>query len=144
VLDHLGGYDEELTYEDFDFWVRSARICHYAFLDENLTRIRKLRQSMSTGQYTPGDRQLHSTYLVCLKAQQLNRDNGDHKALVKRVRYEFRQSVLSENYTEAELFFSLLKKLDRPGIGDALLLFANHRRWRLAPLRRLYHTLRYS
>lgn len=23
VLDFLGGYDEELTYEDFDFWVRS-------------------------------------------------------------------------------------------------------------------------
>ncbi len=33
VLDRLGGYDEELTYEDFDFWVRSAHEYHYVFLD---------------------------------------------------------------------------------------------------------------
>ena len=25
VLEELDGYDEDLTYEDFDFWVRSAR-----------------------------------------------------------------------------------------------------------------------
>ncbi|MES2730706.1 MAG: glycosyltransferase, partial [Bacteroidota bacterium] len=37
VLDELGGYDESLSYEDFDFWVRSSRNYHYHYLDEVLT-----------------------------------------------------------------------------------------------------------
>lgn len=144
VLDQLGGYDEELTYEDFDFWVRSARNFQYAFLNEKLTRIRKLRQSMSTGWYVPGDRQLHSTYLVCRKAQQLNRDQGDQQALIKRVQYEFRQSVLSGNYSEADLFYSLLEELDGIGTRDKILAFAKRHRIPLTALRRWYHMLRYS
>ena len=144
VLDQLGGYDEELTYEDFDFWVRSARDYHYAFLDEKLTRIRKLRQSMSTGWYVPGDRQLHSTYLVCRKAQKLNRNKSDEQALTKRVRYEFRQSVLSGNYSEADLFFSLLEELNGVSLGDKTLAFAKRNRIPLTALRRWYHRLRYS
>ena len=67
VLDILGGYDEQLAYEDFDLWVRSARIFRYAFLDERLTFIRKSPTAMSSGWYEPGDKQLTSTYLVCLK-----------------------------------------------------------------------------
>jgi glycosyltransferase involved in cell wall biosynthesis len=140
----LNGYDESLSYEDFDFWVRSSRIYRYAFFNERLTHIRKLKSSMSTGWYVPGDKQLHSTYLICKKAQQLNRDAEDEQALITRVRYEFRQSVLSGNHAEALLFFDLLRELkgvtwlerslklfDRPGIS-------------LAPLRKLYHRLRYD
>ena len=37
VLEELGGYDESLSYEDYDFWVRSARNWKYIFLNENLT-----------------------------------------------------------------------------------------------------------
>ena len=144
VLDRLGGYDEGLTYEDFDFWVRSARDFQYAFLDEKLTRIRKVSQSMSTGWYVPGDRQLHSTYLVCRKAQQLNRDKGDQEALIKRVQYEFRQSVLSGNYSEADLFLSLLEELNGIGTRDKILAFAKRHRIPLTALRRWYHILRYS
>ncbi len=55
VFAALGGYDESLSYEDFDFWVRSSRIYRYAFLNERLTSIRKLKSSMSTGWYVPGD-----------------------------------------------------------------------------------------
>ncbi len=144
VLDCMGGYDEELTYEDFDFWVRSARDYRYAFLNEKLTHIRKLSHSMSTTQYVPGDRHLQSTYRVCLKAQALNRDPGDHAALIKRVRYEYRQSVLSENYSDANLFYTLLKEIDRLTIGDYLLAFARTRRIPLSSLRKWYHMLRYS
>lgn len=144
VFDVLAGYDEALTYEDFDFWVRSARYYRYAFLNEQLTCIRKVRQSMSTGWYIPGDKQLYSTYLVCKKAQHLNRDEGDKQALIKRVRYEFRQSVLSENYSEATLFYSLLEELKGVRFGDLILLFVNQYRVPLSAWRKVYHKVRFS
>ncbi len=144
VFDTLGGYDEELSYEDFDFWVRSARIFQYAFLNERLTGIRKLRQSMSTGWYVPGDKQLHSTYLVCRKALHLNQDQGDTEALVRRVRYEFRQSVLSGNHPEAKLFYILLSELKGVRPTETLLAFLNRKKIPLSGLRKWYHKLRYS
>jgi hypothetical protein len=99
---------------------------------------------MSAGWYVPGDKQLHSTYLVCRKAQLLNRDEDDQKALIKRVRYEFRQSVLSENYPEASEFFSMLKALNGVRVGDSLLSFANRNKIRLSLWRKLYHSMRFS
>ena len=144
VFDVLGGYDESLAYEDFDFWVRSSRYYRYAFLNEKLTGIRKVRGSMSAGWYVPGDKQLHSTYLVCKKAELLNRDDGDKQALVVRVRYEFRQSVISGNYSEAMLFFALLEELKGVRLVDSILLFANQRRIPLSALRRWYHKVRFS
>ncbi|MBA4058722.1 MAG: glycosyl transferase, partial [Marivirga sp.] len=128
VLDTLNGYDEELTYEDFDFWVRSARIYDYAFLNEKLTCIRKVSRSMSTGWYVPGDKQLHSTYLVCRKVQQLNRNEGDKQALIKRIRYEFRQSVISGNFLEGNLFYDFLKELDGIRITDRIIYYINKKR----------------
>ncbi|MDH4090270.1 MAG: hypothetical protein OEV24_07375, partial [Cyclobacteriaceae bacterium] len=96
------------------------------------------------GWYVPGDQQLHSTYLVCRKAQLLNRDENDQRALIKRVRYEFRQSVLSENYSEASEFFSMLEELNGVHIIDLLLSFANRNRIQLSMLRKLYHGVRFS
>ena len=144
VFEALNGYDETLSYEDFDFWVRSSRIYRYAFLNERLTSIRKLKSSMSAGWYVPGDKQLHSTYLVCRKAQQLNRDEGDRQALITRVRYEFRQSVLSTNHTEALLFYNLLKELKGVRLSERILKLFNRPGVPLAPLRKLYHQVKYS
>lgn len=144
VLDRLGGYDENLSYEDFDFWVRSSRDYKYAFLNESLTQIRKVKQSMSTGWYVPGDKQLHSTYLVCKKIQQLNRTREDHLALVKRVRYELRQSILSQNYSEANNFMIMLRELRGVRNVDKNLFTLNKFKIPLSPLRRLYHWIRYS
>jgi glycosyltransferase involved in cell wall biosynthesis len=144
VFAALNGYDESLSYEDFDFWVRSSRIYRYAFLNERLTSIRKLKTSMSTGWYVPGDRQLHSTYLICKKAHQLNRDKGDELALITRVRYEFRQSVLSGNHEEASLFFDLLKELNGVRLAERMLKLLHRSGIPLAPLRKVYHWIRYS
>ncbi len=67
VLEELGGYDENLAYEDFDFWIRSSRNWHYAFQTESLTLVRRLEDSLSSKAYSKNDKQLHSTYLVCEK-----------------------------------------------------------------------------
>jgi glycosyltransferase involved in cell wall biosynthesis len=144
VFAALNGYDETLSYEDFDFWVRSSRIYRYAYLDERLTSIRKLKSSMSTGWYVPGDRQLHSTYLVCKKAQKLNRDADDQQALVVRVRYEFRQSVLSGNHPEALLFYNLLRELKGVRLSERVLRLFGLSGIPLAPLRKLYHKVKYN
>ena len=97
VYKTLNGYDENLVYEDFDFWVRSSRIFKYGYLPRNLMKIRRNINSMSSGWYKQGDRQLHSTYLVCRKALQLNQNDIEKAALVNRLKYELRQSVFSEN-----------------------------------------------
>ena len=116
VLDKLNGYDEQLAYEDFDFWVRSSRCYHYAYQDVCTTQIRKHATSMSTGWYRPGDPQLHSTYLVCLKAKELNRTQEERKALVKRVKYELRQAVWGRNWKEAELLYRCLEELQTTSV----------------------------
>lgn len=144
VLDKLGGYDEQLTYEDFDLWVRSARLFKYTFLNERLTLIRKLTTAMSSGMYRAGDKQLLSTYHVCLKAVDLCRNEQDKNALAQRVRYEFRQSTMSENYQEANYFWELLQSLDSPRLEDKFWRMVFFMRIPLAGWRRLYHRLRYS
>lgn len=143
VLKSLGGYDETLAYEDFDFWVRASREFKYAYLPKNLMKIRRNINSMSTRQYTKDDRQLHSTYLVCQKALQLNRTEQDTKALVWRVRYELRHSVFSENTTEAKLFYELLKEMNHVTTQDSLLFQLAKLKLPLAPLRKLYQRIRY-
>lgn len=144
VFDLLQGYDESLAYEDFDFWVRSSRYFKYSYLDKPLTRIRRLDNSLSTRSYIPGDLQLYSTYLVCKKAMALNRGKKDHAALVKRARYELFQSVFSQNITEANLFYDLLCQLEKPRIGDNLLIKLNKLRLPLSHIRQTYLKLRFG
>jgi glycosyltransferase involved in cell wall biosynthesis len=143
VIQDLKGYDENLSYEDFDFWIRSSIRYQYAFLNEKLTKIRKSKGSMSTGQYQAGDQQLHSTYLICKKAQVLNRNDEEKKVLATRVRYELRHSVLTSNPVEAALFFNLLDDLGYATSTDRLMLNLGKLKLPLSVFRKLYHWIRY-
>jgi glycosyltransferase involved in cell wall biosynthesis len=111
VLDDLRGYDENLAYEDFDFWVRSSRKYKYCFSDKILVKKRILEGSLSTRQYIRNSKILESTYQVCLKAEQLNQNKEEDRALAIRVAYECRQSLLSGNFHLAMKFAYLLDKL---------------------------------
>lgn len=144
VLDTLGGYDEQLAYEDFDLWVRSARIFRYAFLNERLTAIRKSSSAMSRGWYVVGDKQLMSTYRVCLKAADLCRTSEERDALISRVRYEFKHATLSENREEARLFWKLLVTLGQPASRDKFWYAIKSMHLPLGRLRRIYHWIKYS
>ncbi len=143
VLDALGGYDEQLAYEDFDFWVRSARHYQYAFLDECLTKVRKTGRSLSSGWYRAGDPQLYSTYLVCKKAVKLNKTQEDHQALVKRIKFEIRQAVFSDNTREAGLFFDLLKRVGEANGKYQLIYWISKLPVKLSWWRNLYLRVRY-
>jgi glycosyltransferase involved in cell wall biosynthesis len=144
VFDLLGGYDESLAYEDFDFWIRSARQFKYGYIDKALTLVRRTAHSLGTKLYREGDLQAHSTYLVCEKAFRLNRTPAEQDALVIRVRYEFQQCVLTGNYKEAKLFFELLRKSNGTAPFDRLLLLAARLPLAKRLLRRLYLWWRYS
>ena len=144
VMDGLHGYDETLSYEDFDFWVRASRDFQFAFLNEKTTKVRKSKDSMSSGWYQKGDKQLHSTFLVCLKAEKLCRDEHDLDALRWRALYEFRQSVFSQNKTEAKLFAELLRRLGKISLQFYFIHFAYYIPMPWSWIRSKYHQLWYD
>lgn len=143
VFDSLGGYDEDLSYEDFDFWVRSSRLYKYAFLNERLTKIRRTGKSMSSGWYKKGDPQLYSTYIICKKAHKLVQTKQEQEALVWRLKFELRQAVFSENKKEARLFYDMLKEINAVKSTDQLLIFLNKLPLPFRVVRNLYHRIRY-
>ena len=144
VLEKLNGYDENLSYEDFDFWVRASRTYKFGFLNEVTTRIRINKNSMSTGWYRQGDEQLYSTYLVCRKAVALNRSEPDKRALEKRLRFEIRQSVFTENREHAKLFYGLLTEIGSKNFLTDSFILLNKLKLPLSFLRNIYHKIRYG
>lgn len=93
VVEALGGYDENLKYEDFDLWIRVSRDHFFFYLPEQLVNVRVLPGSLGAKQYTRNSAQLESTYLVCRKILNLNRTPAEKKALNRRILLEFRQNL---------------------------------------------------
>lgn len=88
VFDALEGYDENLAYEDLDFWIRASRIYAFDFIDEILIQKRIVQNSMGTDFYKKKNKINHSTYLILIKAIQLNRSKEENRALLKRIHFE--------------------------------------------------------
>ena len=118
----LGGYDETLAYEDFDFWVRAARDWQFAYQNEVLTQKRKHPHQMSARQYQLDDPFLASTIAVCHKALALCRTPLERRALAVRLRWELRQAVRRRRPREARELYSLLRQTTAvPGLLARLL-----------------------
>jgi glycosyltransferase involved in cell wall biosynthesis len=97
VIDSLGGYDELLTYEDFDFWIRSSRLFHYFYVPKVLVKKRKVQNSLSHRQFKIFNAHGNSTYRVCNKIFRLNKNRAEQQALQTRLHYEMRQSLRTLN-----------------------------------------------
>jgi glycosyltransferase involved in cell wall biosynthesis len=122
VFDELNGYDETLSYEDYDFWIRSGRNWKYMFQNEILTKKRVLPNSLGTKFYQKGrNEHLKSTLKICRKAQKLNQSNQENESLAVSVRYYLRQSVWMENFPLAKQFYALLQEIDKPKWQDKFL-----------------------
>ncbi|MBF9237632.1 glycosyltransferase family 2 protein [Hymenobacter sp. BT683] len=117
----LGGYDEELAYEDFDFWVRASRAWQFLYLDAVTTRKRKHPRSMSSRAYQRHDPYLASTIRVCEKALALLQTSDERTALATRVRWEMRQAILRRRFAEALKLFVLLRHATKPTLLDLAL-----------------------
>ncbi len=97
VLEELGGYDENLFYEDFDFWIRSSRKWKYTFTSEPLVKKRIVKGSHSSSQNKFFNQHQKSTLLVCQKILSLNREEDENQALKKRIKYEVGQCFRTGN-----------------------------------------------
>lgn len=135
VLDELGGYDEELCYEDFDFWVRSSACYSYFYLDEVLTCKRALSFSLGNKVYEKGSGMLQSTYRVCLKALRLCKTDEEKKALASRIRTFIRKCFYSGEFHLVADFKALLQSIENPGWKVSAFVLAC--RFRL-PVNQLY------
>ncbi|HYG20508.1 MAG TPA: glycosyltransferase [Ohtaekwangia sp.] len=91
LIDRLGGYDEDLDYEDFDLWIRGSREFEFRYTPTVLVKRRIVKNSMARRQFTRLDRQRHSTYDVCCKIMKLNRNRAEQQALTQRIYYEIIQ-----------------------------------------------------
>ncbi|GEM55617.1 glycosyltransferase [Flavobacterium branchiophilum] len=88
VFDALHGYDEQLQYEDLDFWIRVSRDYNIDFIDAILVQKRVLQHSLGAQFVIPKNNLSDSTYLILQKTFQLNRNKSEHRHLQKRVHYE--------------------------------------------------------
>jgi glycosyltransferase involved in cell wall biosynthesis len=113
VFETLGGYDETLAFEDFDFWIRSARQFKYCYSDKVLVKKRILRKSMSDSQYRFDSRQMRTIFTVCEKIFRLNRTANEMRALKKRAYYEMRMAALTFNFKLVLDYLALIRKINQ-------------------------------
>lgn len=120
-LEQLGGYDETLAYEDFDFWVRASRDWQFFYQDEVTTRRRRHPRSMSARAYQQHDPYLTSTIAVCRKAMELVQTPKEKAALATRLRWEQRQALRRGRHAEALALAELLRQVARLTLLDRAL-----------------------
>jgi glycosyltransferase involved in cell wall biosynthesis len=114
VFEALGGYDESLAYEDFDFIVRSSREFLYVFLDEALTYKRIVPGSLSSRFDAKGNRNmLDSTFRICEKVLWMNNNEKEDKALAVRLRYEMKQAFVLEAFDLVQQYYFFLKRMKK-------------------------------
>lgn len=122
VLDEIGGYDESLCYEDFDFWVRTSRQYQYAYLDEILTHKRQLTDSLSMQVIRPDNELLRSTLQVCYKAFDQCETPLEYQTLAHRVRTFIRKCFYAEQFDLALQYGELLRYIEPDGPLTAFIL----------------------
>lgn len=106
------GYDESLSYEDFDVMVRLGR--KYKFIFNNTIGVEKrlLRNSFSAGQYRAKNSiMLPSTFQVLKKIKKMNRTREEHKALINRSLHETKHALASANFEIAGEMLSFVYEL---------------------------------
>lgn len=108
MLDEMGGYDESLSYEDFDFWIRSSRNYKYAFSDAILVKKRGVEGSLSTQQTRWRNAHLATNLKVMRKAIQLCQNKDERKASRRRLFYEARKAF---QYGDFQIGVALLAEI---------------------------------
>lgn len=144
VLEELVGYDEELSYEDYDFWVRSARNYQYFFLDEIVVKKRVLKNSHGLSFYLKNNKHLLSTFKVHQKAYIQNHSAEENLALAISVRYHLRLSFYTEHFELVKEFTNLLKKLDKINWKDQFVVTLSKMKIPLFIFYKIYHLINLS
>lgn len=112
-LKAIGGYDENLVYEDFDVLCRLARKHSFCFSPHVGVRKRILPNSFSANQYaTRKSTMLQSTLGVCRKISEMNITENENEALYSRVMYEAFHALGSANFEVAKGFLDLASQIN--------------------------------
>ena len=101
VLDDLNGFDENLYYEDLDFWIRASRKYNFDFVDAILVQKRTVENSLGSLFHLKSNRAKkinYSTYLILKKALKLNKTKAENKALLKRIHFEIILNYKARNF----------------------------------------------
>ena len=110
VINSLGGYDESLTYEDFDFWIRSSRKFKYTYSPTVLVKKRASENALAKEQFVQFSKHSRTTFKVCEKILMLNKTLEEQKALSGRILYEIKLNLRLLNFrTVIRYFFLWLK-----------------------------------
>jgi hypothetical protein len=102
VYENLNGYDENLAYEDLDFWIRASRLYQFDFIDEILFQKRVLPNSLGTNFHRKksdlAKKINSSTYKILKKVYHLNRNKEEDKAILKRLHFEMILNFKNSHY----------------------------------------------
>lgn len=110
VMQQLGGYDESLSYEDFDFWIRSSRKFKYVYQPTVLVKKRITDKALANQQFKLFSGHSSTTFRVCEKILELNKNEEEQRALTHRIRYEI---LLNLRLLNVGLVFHYLRLLWR-------------------------------
>jgi glycosyltransferase involved in cell wall biosynthesis len=133
ALKNEGGYDEDLSYEDFDIIVRLARKYFFVFNEYIGIKKRILKDSFSSKQYSIRNSvMLPSTLKVCQKIKLMNRSQKEDNALKFRVMFETKHALASANFDVALELLKLAQELGISSLRYHLFRFWEKVRWDLS------------
>jgi glycosyltransferase involved in cell wall biosynthesis len=116
IMEQLSGYDPNLVYEDYDFFIRSSRICHYAAICEALTYRREVKGSNSSKWYSVGNNPHLGSTLIILKRTFLQlKSDEEKKSFGFSLHYHWRQTLFLEVRTLEQEFWELMKRTRNTG-----------------------------
>lgn len=111
-LDQLGGYNEALSYEDFDIWIRGSLISEFKYLDKVLAVKRVHATQFSKRILSKRGKEIcASTLKVCEYAQKQLKSEGDVEAMLKRLSYEGRNAAFFQ-FNEEVIGYKKLMRLN--------------------------------
>ena len=105
----LNGYNENLVFEDLDYWLRLSYRHRIAFLDHFLVEKRNLGGSLGNQLHQKNNfakKINHSLMMIYTEAIKRN-SSKENKALLKRIHYSIEQCYLNNNWLDFLKFFLL-------------------------------------
>ncbi|MBC7389813.1 MAG: glycosyltransferase [Opitutaceae bacterium] len=133
---NIGSYNEDLAFEDFDFWVKCSYFYKIHFVPVITTQKRILGQSLSTQFYsTESDKMLRSTLSTFIWAHSRLRNTEELNSFQKGLSYYFRQSVLYGHLRLAKEYYEMM--IAPKGIKTYLAILIFKSKVNISPLFRL-------
>lgn len=124
ALKAIGGYDENLSFEDFDAWMRIARKWKIGFYDGVVIK-KRLHSSSSSFQQTRKKTAqfLESVHAICQKAISMSESLEEQLAVAKFAGYHFRLAFFTGERKWAKSFWETISSLRKPNIKEQLFYF---------------------